>query len=101
MREPLKAGDRVAVYGCFGGMAPKRKTGTVLYVSDRGDYLEVDTHDDVKKRGVHPKQVRRLKKRERRRVWIAACPLDPVLTFISISTCAVPGYLEFIEVKKK
>ena len=94
----FKVGDRVAFYD---GIA--RNTGTVDEIDSTVDAIRVD---DV---WLHAKQCRRLKKKERRRVWLnpefVPSAYQPktraVGTKLVISVTPVPEFIEFVEVKRK
>lgn len=66
MKKPFEVGDRVAVYD--GG---KRKTGKVSAVDEMFGTLGVDYDLPDRRCFVHPKQCRRLVKRERRRALLS------------------------------
>lgn len=104
----LKVGDRVAVYGWVqmyhqpykprsGGMA------TVTWVGDgESVHVRFDNNAETDYQ-VHPKQCRRLKKRERRRVYFALeLSGDGYSNGTEIFKSLKPGErVDFIEVRKK
>ena len=107
----FKVGDRVAVYGhrCLEWM---RTAGTVLQVAtDKHEgctmLIKVPQRGDVY---AHPKQCRRLVKKERRRVYIPLNDLHArlnfksaaeLLSYLEIETDGSPNYMEFVEVRRK
>lgn len=73
----LKIGERVRVYSCAGlpigpvsdtGMVEALENGLVFVACD--NWNGTQRINEIAGSWFHPKQVRRLKKRERRRVWI-------------------------------
>lgn len=60
MKQPFKAGDRVAVYA-----GPMRIIGAIALIEPDG-HIILDKYENV----WHPKQCRRLIKKQRREVWI-------------------------------
>jgi hypothetical protein len=110
----FKVGDRVAVYG----FRPRKTgSGTHFYSwGDRGEVIEIVNDDEIvvqfddgTEGEVHPKQCRKLKSKERRRVFIPGYELqemedDASGTYnnASISKEAiVTDDVEFIEVRRK
>lgn len=100
MKKPFKVGQRVAVYN-FG----IRYVGTIFDVFKDG--IDVAEDPDNKGMRVHPKQLRRLVKKERRRVWIpeTSLPHDMIgkcedAAWVSADDRSKDGWVEFIEVKK-
>lgn len=100
----FKVGDRVRVYGhsdcareSFGGVVKEIHGAWLKVYSDGGSLV-----------AAHPKQCRKLVKKERRRVWVnrgylAQLPNDP-----GGYICSVPpaksietSYVEFIEVRRR
>lgn len=110
MKEPLKIGDRVAVYAADSNLFGDR--GKIATITGNRDLYSVQLDKPTPCADtplVHRAQIRRLKKREQRRVWI-----NPIYLFskqavalrdseMRIVTSAVhePGFIEFIEVRKK
>lgn len=85
MKQPFKVGDRVAVYG-FGNIGPGK---TPYYLrGSRGIVVEVLDYDELDVAvgeftyNVHPKQCRRLVKRERREYWIAVPSADGYMSSV-------------------
>lgn len=94
MKEPFKIGDRVAVYQSFFGRS-ERNIGLVI---DTGNQAIKVQHDSGLMWILHPKQCRRLVKKERRRIWVLR---EPGFALGDIRDYEVGGYTEFVEVKKK
>lgn len=72
-KEPLKVGDRVAVYGWLGnerGFA-SGEIGDVTHASLEEVKVELDDIVNDDPYVLHPKQCRRLKKKARREWWIS------------------------------
>lgn len=104
-----KVGDRVAVYGTVPcelnkySNAYKRGAKATVTNVHADDEIEVETI--YGKTVCHPKQCRRLKKKERRRVWV----FPPHLESDSPHMVAANGpvysdegaWIEFVEVKKR
>lgn len=90
-----KVGDRVAVY-----------TGGNRYVAEIADMLNDGTlrFERVGAIGsfyAHPKQCRRLIRRERRRVYIQENPATKELGFGWVDGRPGQGWVEFVEVRRK
>lgn len=114
----FKVGDRVACYGFIqpeGHSVPQRPvdgrcTGTILYIDKKiGLNIKTDAFNLVNM-WAHPKQCRKLVKKPRRRVFIAASHVEmlesgerlPVQAATSSSHWLLPkDSIEFIEVRKK
>lgn len=107
MREPLKPGDRVAAYnegGRYEGRIEKILNGTLANVRIPRRHLE----KSVSYAQFHVKQLRRLKKRERRRVWIdednlralSYCQVGDTFPSLIVRNQPAPGCVEFREVLK-
>lgn len=100
-KRPFEVGDRVAAYNCT-----KRYEGVVWSIDNRRwpTTLVIETRDDVL--SFHPKQCRRLVRKERRRVWVNMDHWDyykadnPAHAYLE-EPQDTPGWVEFIEVKKK
>jgi hypothetical protein len=122
--EPLKAGDRVKVYsGVFGEVTgtigdpqlgkPVRGTYAPGCVAVDFDELQLDlvSGEQVGVGMFHPKQCRRLKRRERRRLHVApkvfektfrcAGPSEVVAIAPELRSGSTDGWLEFVEVRRK
>jgi hypothetical protein len=122
--KPFKIGDRVAVYGKVGERQLYRQTGTICDPYDGVNYnnelltvffdFDLKTQQCPKQELVHPKQCRRLIKKERKRIWVKPAPA--VIDIVGLNSTAViqstesirqasstpkKGWIEFIEVKKK
>jgi hypothetical protein len=106
-RRPLEAGDRVRVYDNDGG-----HRGTVQYWNGESVWVKFDSDDRpigdqmVVTGGLrHPKQCRRLVKRERRRVWVALNKRNEIMSYMRIRPAAdwQPQYVcvEFVEVPRR
>lgn len=116
MKEKLKVGDRVSVYGiAFEETLCEGLWGTVDRVDDGGwIYVRPDNHEDFgrKPERFHPKQCRRLiPAKPRRRVWIDKSWLGEDSRWTNPTARKYPppytdsdakGYefVEFIEVRK-
>lgn len=118
----FKVGDRVKAYGYVGEMGAFTLTSTrlanaasVVDIQVSGN-LVLQVGDSQRKYVAHPKQCRRLVKRERRRVWIKSSAvnhaLDPKTTVYQSTVVRadspIPSlygdkeiWVEFIEVRKK
>lgn len=104
----FKVGDRVAVYY---PRCPIRNHAEITEVYPDGSLLVKYDYDLTYRFAAHPKQCRRLVKKERRKIWIAQSELTPAYTSIKAVwiqrdpkdlTCAEGDQLiEFVEVKKK
>lgn len=108
-KEALKVGDRVAAYSPDG-----RRVGTVAAI-----YPDSNVKVEYPKRKYptgtgwelsrqfHPKQLRRLKKRERRRIWISRNGLDLIDSDLEVDKQLISRKqlmstdVEFVEVKRK
>lgn len=114
MSRPLQVGDRVAVYGAifstkkkeyFGSAVDWRK-GEVVGTVQAGDMIvfKDEWGEDFT---AHPKQCRRLVKKERRRVWVYQDRLgsiteQPTAYYRDQPPDDSPGHwVEFIEVRRK
>lgn len=102
MKSPLKVGERVAVYN------ERRDVGTVTHIALDGNLgVSFDTPGAYSMGWFHPKQCRRLKKRERRRVWVESHRVNEALaTSVGVSASIsgrrmCEGDVEFIEVLPK
>lgn len=100
-----KVGDRVKIYGCIFRSSDESLhhitvdglTGEIKEICLSG-YITVKTNFDETFLA-HPKQCRKLVKKERRRIWVS-----PDYEFLGPdNTSLIPkeGWLEFVEVKKK
>lgn len=95
----FKAGDRVAVYD-----GADRAVGRVSAIFSSANYLLValDSDQPPRLRGKrwHPKQCRKLVKRERRRVWLMRGQLEQGYGVIAAEYFQPEGnaYAEFVEV---
>ncbi len=113
MREPLKVGDRVRVYGHVARNG-KPLVGHIhekpVDVSEkfRGDNYVLIYDEEYPDSGyyAHPKQCRRLVKKERRRVWVERGSFRGDTYEIGngryqpvVSLKPVPEWVEFIEVR--
>lgn len=76
-REPLKVGDRCAVYTSRG-----RNVGTVMEISEHTGNIKVVEGDNFCS-WVHPKQCRRLIPKKRREIWVVIDNKNMVFTFDS------------------
>lgn len=101
-------GDRVRVYGWFGSTADPCLSDTPCTIEriDDSGHLYVRPKKWNKQVIVHPKQCRKLIKKERRRVWIAREGLAsiPACSTRNISVSDHVRFsddIEFIEVVKK
>lgn len=99
MKKPFEVGQRVAFY-CGG----RRDTGVIKKISELTGMVTVAT--DRADFFVHPKQCRRLVKKERRRFWIdieGAILSDKYLwrTNVMIKNPGLDSWVEVVEVKKK
>lgn len=104
----FNVGDRVNVYGrveVSGGLYfhnPER--GTVVHVVS-GTELDVALDATGAQHAAHPKQCRKLKKKEKRRIWLspeAFYSCSSVMdVFCNISRVPNKTFVEFVEVKKK
>jgi hypothetical protein len=107
----LKVGDSVAVYGICLVPSAGRSSGTVMdrwvgtvHRIHQGIGIEVRSHEDECVYSVHPKQCRRLVKRQKRRIWI-----HPDIMIRSgnemygrpISDEPTKGFVEFVETREK
>ncbi len=113
MREPLKAGDRVRVYGPVADRKHNHTAvshdfvGTVKNATQAPDFLIVTSDYDSGEKFCHPKQCRRLIKKERRRVWLDPRWVDGEV-IVDGRAVAYTGkvdqpahMVEFVEVRKK
>ena len=94
----FKPGERVVVYEA--GKFPRK--GEVVGAEHNALRVIIDGNENMYDI-FHPKQVRRLVKKERRRVWVE---FNGVKNPVDVSLCEFePGFkrevVEFIEVKKK
>lgn len=94
----FKEGDRVAFYGGFG-----RLTGTVSNAELDCVGMFTVIGEGGTKFNVHPKQCRKLKKKERRRVWIwRGVERSNTYEFrINPPTERSDEWSEFVEVRRK
>lgn len=100
----FKVGDRVRVYGFGDSPEQKPQKGTIETVCENG-WLWVQEDQSEDELRCHSKQCRRLKKKERTRIWIplSDVPSGPGVTVMGATIHSVDphtNYLEFIEVKK-
>jgi hypothetical protein len=97
----FKVGDRVAVYGHSEGGALNGFYGTVAKDSGNGWInVEWDCDDWLNKvERVHEKQCRRLKKRERMRIWVPIDADGKLLGERHFREC-LPPFIEFVEVRR-
>jgi hypothetical protein len=108
----FKVGDRVAVYGFL--RKPKSSEVYRYCRGDRGTVLHAYSYDEVRVRldsgeesEVHPKQLRRLVKKERRRVWISESGLNDGCGYIALNEAKFAEYedkdsfVEYVEVRRK
>jgi hypothetical protein len=111
----FKVGDRVAVYGYL--RTPNRSTvlgymrgdyGTITRINNPEDEVLVRTDDEKVECEAHPKQLRRLVKKERRRILLHVSSIPG--RFFSFMGATVYGegekissdsYVEFVEVRRK
>ena len=100
----FKVGERVAVYWYDG-----RFTGAVEKIHANGS-LQIVFDNFSYRKSAHPKQCRRLVKKERRRVWLPLkyvdrAPTDTENLTIGIYRSSIPptnpDWAEFIEVRSK
>lgn len=102
----FKVGDRVAVYGavwCHQDAEHKIYRGLKMEISKIIDENRITLYFGDEKYCAHPKQCRRLVKKEKRRVWVKV-PTDfhpQHRTNGMVSVDPVDGWDEFVEVKKK
>lgn len=98
----FKVGDRVAVYNWKG-----RQTGKICVVEATGEEFCIgldklhEGHDSIQ---AHPKQCRRLVKKERRRVWVDFDQLIRLhcgVCFAAYDKNQANTLVEFVEVKRK
>lgn len=105
----FKVGDRVAIYGTVATYSEKNKSteylrgdkGTVQIVySNPEDELTVKM--ESREISAHPKQCRKLMKKERKRLWIKypSLPTGFHSCMREISNKYETDWFEFIEVKK-
>lgn len=102
----FKVGDKVAVYDRTYNLA--RGVGKVVEIDDHpatGVRVRVPNYQDF---WFHPKQCRRLVKKERRRMWVRFDQHGTVLSTSTRFPSGNPDYsmlnselVEFVEVKKK
>src|SRR3990167_544137 len=108
MKKPeLRVGSRVSVYGWVlveGAAKHMWCDGfylTITRITDDG-IIEGYTDDGHTLSGIHVKQVRRLIKKKRRRVWIKTddLPIAPYSDRVSVSAVKLLGkeFSEFVEV---
>jgi hypothetical protein len=102
-KHSISVGDRVRVYGfddAEGLWDGDKATVTCINEST----IEVKGDHETLPAFVHPKQCRRLKKRERRRVWVKMSKNDKGQWCAREVTALVPqtepGWVEFIEVRR-
>lgn len=104
----FKVGDRVRVYGWFGGKDDPSLADQACEVIDvEGTRLVVRPKHWTKNVIAHAKQCRRLVKKERRRVWLKPNPGGynayyhwEMKAELCLSETPIPEWTEFIEVKK-
>lgn len=99
-RESFAVGDRVKVYGHYEyGVMHSDVTGTVETGTYEGRaFMYVRLKDDTIIHP-HPNQCRRLKKRERRKVWISIGSLYRGGESMPVFFEPTPGCREFVEVR--
>lgn len=97
MKKPLQVGDRVAAYTING-----RKTGILQHIGEDGiTQVKLDElhHGHTYAQG-HLKSLRRLRKRERRRVWLMR---NTVINNVAIRyekpELFSDGWVEFVEAR--
>lgn len=73
MKKEFKVNDRVVIYATLAGI-PARSKGTVLEVYPNKLYVKMDRVLTTPFIYAHPKQCRRLVKKQRREWWIAMHP---------------------------
>lgn len=95
MKKPFQVGDRVRAYSWAAVYA-----GRVIRVEGDRVYLGLDGGGNL---DFHPKQCRRLVRKERRRVWVKLPtdfhPQHRANGMVSVDP--VDGWVEFIEVRRK
>jgi hypothetical protein len=115
----FKVGDRVAAYG-YARIAGALSMSCPYLHGKRGVVKAVVSQDEILVSladgtifNIHPKQCRRLKKRERRRVWIRSDEFERVLSNLGFATAAHvwradpdqgdagSEYVQLIEVRRK
>lgn len=104
----FKVGDRVAVYNSDLDM-PMRIITTLIILDQETGRFQIQYNKNYY--WVHPNQCRRLKKKERRRIWIYPTIVDEILsdhpkesgyrTMVFNAPREDVGLIEFIEVRKK
>lgn len=91
----FQVGDRVAFY------YEERYVGIITGISGDGKICQIKTTDGKSYFNiVHTKQCRHLKKRELRRVWVFFDKVGNTVGPVKHDP-GTPGYVEFIEVRKK
>lgn len=96
MREPIKVGDRVRVYG-FG----QNPLAIVVNLEPDGNLKVTWLTSKGSWSVVHPKQCRRLKpRRERRSLWVEFYKGHDTGS-VSVSTTPIDGWTEFREVRER
>lgn len=105
MKQPLQVGDRVRVYGVVDHAVLNGSTGRISEVCLSG-WVRVNLAECKRSVLAHPKQVRRLKKRERRKVWVWGQTLNDPVGFRLITDISktlpteLAGWVEFVEARK-
>lgn len=95
-------GDRVAVYATASGISV-RSTGVVNVAEPTRLLIDLDKNNAFRMNGLiwaHPKQCRRLKKREPRQVWVLFKPTGEVEDCTSHPELVEGKWIEFVEVMK-
>lgn len=102
----FKVGDRVAVYGNIRNSSGYYVRGAYasVHAITAADEIEIIPDDNSypeRRFTVHPKQCRRLVKKERRRVWVSLGSLYRSGDSMPVFFEQQAGCREFIEVRKK
>ena len=104
----FKVGDRVAVYGTIPNHYLSGHKGTVFDPRENGPGIQVKLDGGDVVYYVHPKQCRKLRKKERRKVFIHYCNKTVGRVFpdvdsavrASIRDFSVTEIVQFVEVKR-
>lgn len=103
----FNVGDRVAIYNDGDRLLGVITSGPS---SASGNYRVDSEHQRITSfQWFHPRQLRKLVKKEQRRVWVNPNPTSngslwkakPVNNFVSTEQPRALGWIEFVEVKKK
>lgn len=113
----FQVGDRVKVYGHWGAQYLIGSKGTIKKIELNNPFkaphvavkldIEIDCLRDDGTIWVHPKQCRKLVKKERRRVWInmyghsAIAHLSEARAIVDAAPYVQERAVEFVEVRKK